>query len=737
MGKRVFSLTFLISTLITALACVLAVNDHHQEVNSLNFLAPAITFLSSVGLPLSSQSHLYFSIACAALSALLLLIMITMPFSSRWLVMLGLICALTGQLLLLDTHFWQFQFLPELLRNRVDLALPVGISLYGLAAALLLIALYKQRADTVYDEGRALSGAFTTTDATIFLLCFLAAVLLRVYAINYVVNSFDGELSPYSAGATSLTGMWYANAGYHGPWAPLGILYYLPIYLTTSLFGTDLVSLRLSSAIVGLLTIPCVYLLAARLGGKSAGQLAAALFTLNTLHIGWSRTDIHPHGVTTWPTLLMCYSLLKLYDTRKMTWAIAVALLMGLSWHQYPSGQSAVIIPLAAIGIFWLCNRLTLPVSLSHVAILCCGLLLWFAGLPFTRYMVSGKFFFSNPFNLTGPRALWGAGEAPQSALQLALFTAREALIHLGDVIQGLFFKVPYLFHQEWVAYSWDTTARTAAWVEMPLVVLGGLLLVVAVKRFESAVLLAWLCAAVLPGILAEKAYPKRLSTLYPALDIIAAIGFVILLHTVTYGARSWRRYPLRFAAIIALICGFCFQSNIWFSGRFWRYGEPFEVQLAKDSATLFTPNTLAITFVGGGYDVGKFTYLWLDRLADPKNRPNMLYFAAAHEMETLAQNPVRAANRLTANWPYLWTKLRDQLQETRDNKEWRQVVFFIARFHNEKFPTESLVQQAMEICHNPQKHEFIADPKKVSGNPLDIVAISCLATDLKQPLSL
>jgi hypothetical protein len=359
---------------------------------------------------------------------------------------------------------------------------------------------------------------------------------------------------------------------------------------------------------------------------------------------------------------------------------------------------------------------------------------LWFLGLPFGRYIVSGRLIFSNPFNLTGSRALWGGGEAPQSALQLALFTAKQALIHLGDVLQGLFYKVPYLFHQEWLSYSWDTTSRSVGWVEMPLVVLGGVLLLVGIKRFESAVLFGWMIAGLLPGILSAQAYPKRLSTFYPALDIIAALGFAALLYTASNGIRRWRLYPLRLAAVVTLACAFCFQVNIWFSGRFWRYGEPFEVQLAKDSSALITPNTLAIVFVGGGYEVGKMTYLWVDHIASPANRPNLIYFASHSEIETLTQTPLKASQQLHRNWAYIWTKMRDQLDETLQNKDWKRIVFFIGDFRDQRNPAEPIIQQAMSACRNPTKREFIPEPSKIAGNPLDIITVSCQIEDLTIP---
>jgi hypothetical protein len=77
---------------------------------------------------------------------------------------------------------------------------------------------------------------------------------------------------------------------------------------------------------------------------------------------------------------------------------------------------------------------------------------------------------------------------------------------------------------------------------------------------------------------------------------------------------------------------------------------------------------------------------------------------------------------------------MRDQLDETLQNKDWKRVVFFIGDFRDEKNPAEPIVQQAMSACRNPTKREFIPEPSSVAGNPLDIIAVSCQIEDLTTP---
>jgi 4-amino-4-deoxy-L-arabinose transferase-like glycosyltransferase len=86
----------------------------------------------------------------------------------------------------------------------------------------------------------------------------------------------------------------------------LGILYYIPIWIMVKIHGVTLLALRLSSAFFGVLTVPLLYWMVRRFFGVAAASVAAWLFVFDQLHIGWSRTDIHPHGVTVWPALLVC-----------------------------------------------------------------------------------------------------------------------------------------------------------------------------------------------------------------------------------------------------------------------------------------------------------------------------------------------------------------------------------------------------------------------------------------------
>lgn len=736
MKNQRFSIFCLACVILAFLGCVLVVHDSSRQVNALVFLQPLVERMSQLAMPFSTNAHPWYGYgAVAALGVLLILWMPRISRAQR-LSIAGTAFAILAQLFLVDHELSDLirRFLvggsqgtlhfAGLAQNHISIAL--GSFGYVVASLFFLSAARGKDGAIALNRWQEEDQSFNKRDVAALGVIFLIAMVLRMYALNFIANSFDGELSPYSAGATSLQGMFFANRGVSGPWAPLGLLYYLPIYFTTTFFGTTLVALRLSSAIVGLLTLPLIYILGTRIGGKLSGHLAAALFAVNCLHIGWSRTDVHPHGVTTWPTVLMCWCLLKAYDSRSIVWSSAVAVLMGLSWHQYPSGQTAVVAPIIAISWYAIANRGSLPIPRAHLVLILGGIGLWVIGLPSSYYFADGRFEIQNVFTLTGPRASWGGVESPSifTTLQVVVTTSIK---HLGDVFQGLFYRQPYFFHQEWVPLVSSSFARTIVWMAMPFVVLGSIVLLRQFRRFESAVMGSWLIVALLPGILSANAYPKRLSTFFPALDVIAAIGLASLVYFVSSGNRIWARRLAISSICVAFASYFLFLTNVWFSGRFWRYGEPSEVRVAAQMAEVITPGTIVIADLNRGYEPGKSLYLLLDHLVDPRNRPNLWLSVGTSHLKGLVEDPLRGAAMFTSTWPYLWTKLRGQIAETASFSGWSRVVFMIQTGTPTQYPNDELIALASARCKSPQRHTI----QVPYAEGCDLVVIACDVRDL------
>jgi 4-amino-4-deoxy-L-arabinose transferase-like glycosyltransferase len=738
MQKSLLALLLAVTGLLMSFAFSLAHLDELAGNRSLSALTPYMIFVAEKGRYLATHAHdLLMWAAGIAISTVLIFAALSAEHSYR-LFFIAVAAALLTQLLLVDESYrlWLISSGGIALNGDVSrqAALYLGLGGYTLVFIIVLLA-YRGAAAPDFEEVRQRQTCFGLVEFCWLFLIVIIGTVFRTYALNHHLNTFEGELALYSAGATSPSGIIYANRGYAGPWAPLGILYYLPIYLTTSILGTNLLALRLSSALVGISTIPLVYLLANKIAGRSAAIFASALFSLDCLHIGWSRTDVHPHGVTTWPTLLMCFFLLRAAETKKLSWAIGVAAMMGLSWHQYPSGQSAVAIPLIAVALSFVFNRGTLPITFGQLCFIGIGVVLWIIGLPLSYYPVDGQIKFLNPFTLTGPRALWSSDGTIASAWGMALFVVLKALQHLWDFIQGIFFRVPYLFHQEWLPHNQPLLPRSVPWFVASLCVVSGTIVIRHIKRFESAVLCGWLIAAVLPGILSEHAYPKRMSTVFPLLDILAGIAIGFIFANLRHSRLAFSHLIARALVIVTLVLLTAYSCFLWFSGDNFKYAPAPESSMARQLEQAISADTVVVAGLGGGYEPGKFLYLILDHLTSPLNRPNLYLPISNSFLRQFLTKPEISTKQLGTSLPYTWTKLDKQLEETLAVQQWKYLtVFILDTMHNASQNEESLTL-ASTMCAAPVIKRVSSSANTREWKMLSITSFTCPIPELKQPL--
>jgi hypothetical protein len=246
--------------------------------------------------------------------------------------------------------------------------------------------------------------------------------------------------------------------------------------------------------------------------------------------------------------------------------------------------------------------------------------------------------------------------------------------------------------------------------------------------RLEVAVLLSWIVVAILPGILSEQAYPKRLSTLFPALDLVGAIGIVFALTYIRRSNLAWRRLLAGGALSVGLFAYSAFEARVWFSGIKPRFGEPPEVAATKEVAKHITPGTLVISELSMGYYTGKISYLLLQHLTDPANRPNLWLVSPRLEIQSYIQDPMKAVQLFEESWAYRCTKLRAQIDETKATPAWKKLVFVLQNKPEKEDPNQVDIQAAMQRCNNPVREDIPA--RHSFWVPL--VVISCEMSDLK-----
>jgi hypothetical protein len=397
----------------------------------------------------------------------------------------------------------------------------LGAALYALSVVALFVGSVGMRKVFECDDGGE-TPAVSYGEAAALLGFVAVAVILRYFALNRVVNHFEGELSPYMLGATSAHGMFLANIGFGGPWAPLGLLYYLPILVMQPIAGSTVLAVRLGSALVAVGTIFAVYLLVRHAFGRSAALISAALLAVDSLQIGWGRSDIHPHGATAWPGVLLCWATIRALEQRTIRWFVVVMMLMGLTWHQYPSGQFAVVVPVVGFFAVSVTERGFLRRHLGGGLLIAGGGILWALGYPMSTLAATGRFDGLGVYaDLLGPRIYGNTVDGV--SVRLIEYAAKIAG-NTWDLVLGLFVRVPHLFHQTFIPEVNGLTFRTLPWVVAACAVVGVVMCLIDLRRPRSVVLLTFAASAALPSVLSETAYPKRASVMYLALVVIAAL---------------------------------------------------------------------------------------------------------------------------------------------------------------------------------------------------------------------
>ena len=140
------------------------------------------------------------------------------------------------------------------------------------------------------------------------------------------------------------------------------------------------------------------------------------------------------------------------------------------------------------------------------------------------------------------------------------------------------------------------------------------------------------------------------------------------------------------------------------------------------------TPGTLVIAELSSGYYVGKVTYLLLDHLTAPENRPNLWYIALRPSIRSYIEDPMRALH-FQESWAYQCTKLRKQVDETAATSQWQRVVFILQeKPGNEDAQAAGDIELAKQRCNNPTVSYL---PSKGSFW-VPLVVISCAISDLK-----
>jgi hypothetical protein len=455
--------------------------------------------------------------------------------------------------------------------------------------------------------------------------------------------------------------------------------------------------------VIGVITVVVAYLLTRELAGRGAALIAAGILALDPLQIGWSRSDIHPHGATAWPALLLAWATLRMLSERRTGWCVAVAALMGLTWHQYPSGQLAVGVPLIVLAVFAVTDRGLLRDLGWRVTLVGAGLLLWFAGHPLAQWVGSGQQRTIGDYLASLGTRVAGTdiGAAPFSSLEV---------VHLAnntsDLVRGVFVELPHMFHQTFIPQVVGLSYRSLPWLVAAFAVVGLMMLATRLPAAGPLVVCALTVTSAMPLLFSEVPYIKRAAVLFPVLEIVAAVAMAAVARAV-WGRFGRLGRPLLLATMVAgFVAWAAVCAHLWFSERQYRWGTPPELAMVDAAARQLAPRTLMLAGLWDSYMEGKLTYLLLDELRRPELQP-VVWFTTSPSDDTwqrLITRPTAAIDALEARpWFSLWSGLDRRMPQIRAQDRWQRVVYLI----EEREDTDADIERIRSFCPDLTVHEL------------------------------
>lgn len=320
----------------------------------------------------------------------------------------------------------------------------------------------------------------------------------------------------------------------------------LPLRFETLKFGT---------ALIGLLTIPAVFLFARELAGTRAGLLAAALEAISKWPTAIARMGLRfPYG--TLPTALMLWLLLRYLRRGDRRDALLCGLVIGLGLHGYIAFR---IVPLAVPVLLALALLLDRRWRGAWRRLLIDGLLLvitaFLAVLPLARYSVDH------------PDQVWYRVATRAASEERSLGSALETLRTFGDNNRRALLAFNWRGDETVVnAVSFDplldmvTGAALLAGVVVAIGTvgrdwrIGGLLLVLPVLLLPSTLSVAF------PN---ENPSANRLGPVVPVIFLLAALCFDRIA-ALAWGVEGRAARPARLVAAgsIGLLIALATQQN-------------------------------------------------------------------------------------------------------------------------------------------------------------------------------
>lgn len=528
---------------------------------------------------------------------------------------------------------------------------------------------------------------FGLSECCVFLGLFTIALILRFYALNRILHFFEGELSPFAAAANDLRGMCRANVGHNGPWSPFGFNFYLLVYATTHLVGTKVLALRLSTAIPAMAMIFLGYFFLRNIFSRAVAVVGILVLAVDSKQISWSRFEFPHHGPAL-PAMLICWLTYLSFESKRLIFPLILILIMGYSFHQYPSGQSSLLIPWGYLAYLLFVNRShSWKFYTSRVLFFGMGTALWYYGHSLAMYCAYQEWHAPSYLARFDGRVSWKTLGENQSFYDNALHMLGMYGANFVDLFGSMIVQLRHGHPPQELTPSFDgLTQRTIFILVPPMVAVAIACFFRRPKWKEGALLLVWIVVGSLPAILSDAGYSRRAASIFPALMFLGAAGYAITRQAVADFMGSSMRFLLLVPEVTLAVCLLLATVQQFFSGQNLPFKEPQEEILARRISPFITPGTLVYIDSEDNYMDGKLTYLMLDYLDESRNRPIgwiVLNDNLRDQFQTLINDPRWPIRYLRDSIFYDWTKLFYHLPQIESFNSWQKLTYISVRFPN------------------------------------------------------
>ncbi len=500
-----------------------------------------------------------------------------------------------------------------------------------------------------------------------------AAIILYLYALNHLPDDFEGEMSIYMAVSTSLEGSVKMNFGAPGlPWAPLGLGYYVLLFITERTCGTTLLAARFVSALSGILLINLLYGFLRRSVGVTTALVAAGFLALNCVSIVWSRQDFFPFAYPSLVTVALCWTTYLALEKRKTVYFFLTALLMGATYHLFASGQTGFLIPVGFLTWHLIATRGFARQCWWKMSFIIAGIALWVIGLPLCGLIATGEWQWLNPFVLNKGKTLWSLEIAEPGLFPRILFIAENVWKNVVELLHSIHIANVWPVHQTVLRGIPFHTATYLSPVTAVLVSLGALILILTPRRKISSLLISWIIVGSLTGILSNQAAARRLATIFPALFAVAGLMAAGGFNNIEF--LFGKRFSVFLRVLVLgtvlpflgfLHAGYYFVQSI---------DSPASVNMARAIEPYMKPNTLVIADIRYEYyTIAEISYMVMDDL-NKEEEPPAWYLPEAKDWPALAVWPRANFDA----WYYKYTFLQDRVDELKSKTDWDRITYII-----------------------------------------------------------